>query len=660
MEKLKKYLLNLEEQTPVKIKDSIEVVGLSIASCLETVAAHWNTTLMALDYEVLQKAKVTLFKTIPYRLRVRLLPEDQRFSELSEFSEKLGFGSKLLDKDLDRYIVPKNKDSYAIVRNYKHGVFLTVFPALGSGHLVKQEEVMRLIRIAGAEGYNEAIIERAIREAKGIPVKIAELKHQMQNDASYKIEISNDKMKAYIYISAPRSGGLHIQVNDIVAILKSYKIVVGFKEKEVVEALNKDDYNKPILIAEGLAPRIGADAKIEYKTKVKKEFVALEEDSSGRVDFKQLNTIENVVIGQVLAKKIPAQKGEMGYDLYNQVLPGRDGNDVSLKAGKGTILSIDGTELIAQVNGQAALVRGVINVEPIFRIMGDVGPKTGNINFIGSVYVHGSVLSGFEVKASSNIEVHGSVTKGLLEAEGDIVLPSGVTSSKVTSTFGNIYAKYVQDSNLYASHNIFVAESILRSHLGAGESIICTGRRAQVVGGVLRALKEIRARIIGSVAFTATEVTVGTEPFLLARVENAKKYLKESPAKVQHIKDIVASLEFRKKAEGKNFNNELNEELQKNIDELRSIEAKCIEAKKIIQDLAEKQAQQQAQDSIDAKIHAEKQIFPGVVINIVNARQSIGDTFGSATLSYDKGYIKMNKLEKRTDATLTYQKRKMR
>ena len=123
------------------------------------------------------------------------------------------------------------------------------------------------------------------------------------------------------------------------------------------------------------------------------------------------------------------------------------------KAGKGTILAENGVQLSAEINGQVVLTRGRICVEPLHRIAGNVGPKTGNINFLGSVYVGGTVLSGFEIKASGNVEIQGGIQKASVEAEGDIVVRSGIHGGKVESTSGSVLAKFIQDAEIYAHQN---------------------------------------------------------------------------------------------------------------------------------------------------------------------------------------------------------------
>lgn len=112
---------------------------------------------------------------------------------------------------------------------------------------------------------------------------------------------------------------------------------------------------------------------------------------------------------------------------------------------------------------------------------GDVGPKSGNVMFLGSVHVGGSVLDNYEVKAAGNVEVRGSVQKAKIEGEGDIIIQSGIMGrdeAVVESTGGSVIAKFIQSAKILAAQDITVQESILHSHVEAGNEIVCSGRRA--------------------------------------------------------------------------------------------------------------------------------------------------------------------------------------
>jgi uncharacterized protein (DUF342 family) len=57
--------------------------------------------------------------------------------------------------------------------------------------------------------------------------------------------------------------------------------------------------------------------------------------------------------------KVPAEEGIPGRTITNRVIPAKSGKDTSIKYGKGTILSEDGTELTAEIN----VVRWFLSLE---------------------------------------------------------------------------------------------------------------------------------------------------------------------------------------------------------------------------------------------------------------------------------------------------------
>ena len=428
MDRLKETLIGISDENLPKVDDRVEVVGNSIASCLNRASAFLNADLSRLDYEVLQRGKKTFLNlnNRPYRLLVSILAEKSRFSDLEDFSRKLGVGDRLLSEELDQYIEPKDRDGRVVVRLYRSGVFLTVYPAAGAGRKVDTDHAIMKLTHNGVREFDRSIVEHTVSEANGEPVKVGEFVAKPEHDSSLKVEISNDEMKAYVKITPPKPGGRHLEVQDVINALKGHGVIIGFMEKEIKEALESDMYMQDILVAKGIPPKHGEDARIEYKVDVNKDQVKLEEDASGRVDYKKMNLVENVVVGQILAEKVAATPGKLGRTLFNRMIDARDGKDLEMKAGRNTILSDDGTRIIAEINGQVVFAHGKLNVDPVYRVQGDVGPRTGNIMFLGSVVITGNVLDNYEVKAAGNVEVQGSVQKAKVEAEGDIVVKQGI------------------------------------------------------------------------------------------------------------------------------------------------------------------------------------------------------------------------------------------
>ena len=69
----------------------------------------------------------------------------------------------------------------------------------------------------------------------------------------------------------------------------------------------------------------------------------------------------------------------------------------------------------------------------------------GNINFTGSVVIHGDVLEGYSVKAKGDITVMGIVEGARLSAGGDILLHKGMRGMRtgVLEAEGDITAKFL-------------------------------------------------------------------------------------------------------------------------------------------------------------------------------------------------------------------------
>lgn len=654
MDKLKALLQEEEQANTELVTDRVEVIGLTIASCLNRASEYLQADLSQLDYEIIEKGKQSLFTTIPYRVQVSHLPEQNAFADLEELSIKLGVGDRLMSDELDQYVTPKHMDGRVLVRNYRTGVFLTVFAPLGDGKPVEPGLALQRIQQAGIASFDQPKIEEIVKEAAGEATKIASYVPRPDHDSSVKVDITPDEMKAYIKVTPPKPGGRHLEAVDVVTALKAHGVVLGFKEDDINAALLDDKYMQEILAAEGQPAKHGQDARIDYKVNVKKDTINFEEDAKGRVDFKELNLVENVVVGQVLAEKIPLTIGQSGRTIFNRINEARNGKDVELRQGRGTILSEDGMKLIAEINGQVVFSSGRISVEPVYRVVGDVGPKTGNIMFLGSVVIGGSILDGFEVKAAGNVEVGGTVQKGKIEAEGDIVVRGGVQGAEIESTGGSLFAKFVQKATIRVATDITVGEGILHSTVEAGNIIHCNGRRAQIVGGNIRATREVRARMLGSQAYTPTEIVVGTDPRILAQFEEASGIHKETEEKLGKTKKTLATLNARKDADPDGFGEDQQQTLEKTEQTVKKLTAKVEEHAEEMQKLEDYMNELGS----EGKVHAERELYPGVVVTIKDANQNISDTYNAVTMTYDNAYVKIGKLEKAESSDRSWRNRR--
>ena len=641
MKNLKDLLTTFEDEESTE--DEVEVYADSVRQALELAADELHLDISELDYEIIEKGTKGLLGMGRQPYKVLIKPARIQYDEddISAIEQKLG---KISDVDLELRNADKDKHGKSSIRVTKTGVWLKVTPPKGDGKKVDVNDVTTTLYSMRLNSADMAKVEKEVKKASGKPVKIGEWVPNPEFDSTMSVEITEDEMKAVVHFSPPRFSGRHMDMDDILDSLKSNGVVTGIKEEKIAEYLENMDYSQPLIAAEGVRPRHGRDAYIDYKVRIDKSDVTFEEDEKGQVNFRDLDLLENVVVGQVLAVKVPAEEGVPGRTVTNRIIPARSGKDTQIKHGKGTILSEDGTELTAEINGQVVYQSGKISVEPVYYVKGDVSLETGNIVFLGSVVVSGSVMDNFTVKAAGNIEVKGSVQKAFLEAEGDVIIRQGIMGreeARIESTGGSIYAKFIQTSNVIAEKDIIVAEGIMHSHADAGERILCHGRRARIVGGVLRAGEEVNARYIGSDSFTRTEIRVGMNPKVLQQLSDLEENKTSVSKEYEKVKKDVTTLTHQKTTAGGKLPKDREEMLNKLLGQKQKMEMRLNELNLELEELKAYLGMLEHK----GKVNAEKTAFPGVEIYIKDKRFNVKDPYNNIKFMLEAGEIRLSEYE---------------
>jgi uncharacterized protein (DUF342 family) len=642
MSKLKDLFMEFEDENVSGVDDdsAIEVYADSVKQALEMASNELVLDVTDLDYEILEKGTKGLFGfgRQPYRVLIRPLNINAAHTDLEDLERKLSTEySPSISMEQK-----KDGDASYKIRVTKTGIWLTVIPGKGRGQKLDINDVNSKIYSMRMTNADMGLVDKEVKKASGKPVKIGSWTPNADNDGSIRIEVSDDEMKCFIHFMPPRFAGRHLEADEILEAVKGRGVVAGVNEQRLKDYLENMDYSRPLLLAEGTYPRNGNDAYIEYKVKVDKSDIKFEEDESGRVDFRNLELLENVVSGQVLAVKIPAEQGVPGRSVANKVLTSSSGKDLKLLGGKGTILSEDGTELSAEMNGQVVFASGKISVEPVFVVKGDVSVGTGNIVFLGSVIVKGSVLDNFQVKAAGNIEVHGTVQKAELEAEGDIIVRMGISGkdeAKIESTGGTIYAKFVQNSYLFAEKDILVPEGIIHSKVDAGKRIISLGRRARLMGGVFRAGDEVNARFLGAEAETKTDFIVGVHPKVLQQIDehnNAKARITEEMEKSKLDINTLTNMKKTMKLpeEKSKMLEDLTAQNEKLAGRINEIDSELSELNEYVSQLEH-----------SGKVCAEKTAYAGVEIFIKDKNFSLKDPYDNIKFNLEGGEIRLSAYE---------------
>ncbi|MEM7180593.1 MAG: FapA family protein [Spirochaetota bacterium] len=643
MENIKSFLVEQEIEMDAMEREQVEVYGESIDECLKLAAKHLGRDLQELEYTVLQRGKKKFLFSEPFHIRVFPGDPDEEIIGMTTLSRKLFDNDKLADPSMKKYLKPIDVDARVIIKNYRAGVYMAVHPPKGLGKTPSLDDIIKIFKIKGIRVPDSKKIESILEEQTGELIRLSNSKLKAFMEAQIKVDVSQDWMRARVMLIPPKPGGRDIEVSDVVYELKRERIEYGIKEDSIKKMIEDDKYNEEFVAAEGDPPIHGKNAQIIYHVRTEKK-IKLKEDAFGRVDYRDLNLIENVVVNQLLAEKVPAEKGKYGRNMINEIIEARDGQDVPLVQGKGTLLSDDGKKLTAEVNGQVLYSEGRIAVETVYKVNGDVGVKTGNITFLGSIVITGNVDDNFHVKASGNVEVYGTVQKAVIEADGDIIIRQGVTGrdeARIETTGGNVVAKFVQNANVITEKDVIVQESIMQSNVNAGGRIICKGKRAQIVGGSLKATQYIAAKLLGSSTNPPTEIIVGINPKVLKQMEDYDLKKKETLDKIEKLQKSLKTLKARKEADPLQFTEDNQTYMNKLEAGIKKLEKRMLDYDGEIQTLREYMEKTGA----NGRVYIEKSKFRGVSIRIKNIEDkdlTLQD-LGSCMLYLDVDKIKPSK-----------------
>ncbi len=372
----------------------------------------------------------------------------------------------------------------------------------------------------------DSIPDSAFNNLPAMPDSAPEDLAQTPPQPQISVALSPDKMKAFLSISQEPPAPYVVTTDDIYAALEKTKVTFGIQQDKIEQIVSARMYPKQTIIAKGIPMRPGVNGHLDYliKTNPNKR----PKDMGYRVDHHDLNLVENVTAGQVLARKTPAQPGEDGTDVRGKTVRAPKVKEPRLPAGKGTTTSNKNPlELIAALDGFVRLDKKTFDkiiIEQIYNIYGNVDLSTGNLDIEGSVKVNRNVLEGFRVKATGNITILGAAEACYLEAGGSIEIRGGViggTRRAVIKADADVRTKFADHADIVSNGNIFIDDETLLCNLQAEEMIIIgserAGNRGRLVGGETAAGHEIRAVTVGTDKGLRTRLRVGERPALAQR-----------------------------------------------------------------------------------------------------------------------------------------------
>lgn len=462
--------------------------------------------------------------------------------------------------------------------------------------------------------------------------------------ARVSIRLSEDKLRAWISLHPPGRnppGSL-----DGEFILRRWRDS-GLDTEALSHATAKslaDEWNTaraPMadrLVAEAPnGPIAGKNARIEYIVDPSLVFKAPED--GGNVDFRNLNLIKPVKQDQPLARKLPAELGVHGIDLYGQPASAPDGADIDLPKGPNTEVSkSDANLLVASVAGFLQQKDGLIGVSECFVVDGSVDFSTGNIAYEQAAMIRGDIGDGFSVNVGGALEVGGAVGEARIMAGGDVLIKQGFAGSGhgLITAKGSVNLGFSSNQTIRAHGDLMVVKESFNCQLFSRRSINVFG---PLVGGLAMAVREITCRVAGNDMGTKTDLEAGMDYVL-----HENKLLLEEKIKelAQHLAKISQKLtRFREVYRTrKRFSAIEAKQMLELRDMQDNLQARLPELEKRKLDIVDQIRRGYQREGLLVKV--EKKVNPGVVIKVGSDIFRVQEEMsGPKVFLYQQGRIKV-------------------
>lgn len=393
----------------------------------------------------------------------------------------------------------------------------------------------------------------------------------------------------------------------------------------------------------GQPPVDGVDGSIEWFVDIDKRIG--QELSDGRIDFKDINLVVNVTENKLIAKLTPETRGIPGKNLKGRRLDATHGKPAQLVAGRSIQkLDKDGeAHYFATSDGALHYVGKKVYLSDILLLKDGVNFATGNIDFIGDVVIKGPISAGFSVQAGGDIVVVGTVEDGVsLLATGDIIITQGISGKRTTiEARRSLRTPYVNEATItagdiiignYTFHARLRASGIVQVHNGEGE------HAGSIMGGQVWAKDKIDAFIVGTKAWSPTELVVGILPEQTARLDQLQDGIEGKNAHMRQILDYfgISGVDLDKIRS-------LIQQAEGTAQKGMALRAKYLaRSGKALQEFKAEKTDLLAQigpASVNARIIIREQVFSNVTVSVGTKKRKITDERGTVTVAIDEGKL---------------------
>lgn len=527
------------------------------------------------------------------------------------------------------------KNGFFQLLHKEDGTYVKLYPAVADGHKLNLDDIIDYLRRIKIDEFDVKGLSDAVENLQKEPVE-----HKLISDTVYaeneymKIILNKRRTRATVKMFPPSNKGKLITKEEIMRDLEHRGVCHGIIERNIDLYLKCRQFCTEFLVAKATEPIQGKDAKVTYhfSTDMRAK-PTIKED--GSVDFHQIDNINHIEAGALLATLEPAELGKPGIDVMGEPIKQAKVVVKVLKHGRNIHLSEDGTKMYSDVAGHVSLVQDEVFVSDTYEVPADVSTSTGDIVYDGNVHVKGNVITGFKVEARGDILVDGVVEGATLIAGGQIVLRRGIQGMNrgVLRADGDIVTKFIENSEVYSGGSI-TTDAIMHSEVVAKGDVISTGKRGLIIGGTVQSESNISMKVAGSTMGTKTVLEIGMDPTLLEEYKQLDKQMLDMSEEIEQHEKIVGVYASKVKKKEKLPEDKMKQYL---------IAKKSIEILKENIENAEKRSselREEMEQHSHGRIKVSDIAYQGVKITITNANYIVRSEMRRTQFVKDRALIK--------------------